>query len=279
MNQKYILNFVPTGVVPTKDMNPYVPININEIIEQVIEANELGITIVHLHARDENGINTGRKDIYQLIMEGIKKFCPDLVLCVSLSGRNTTSFEERTEVLQLFPDMASLTLSSLNFIQQESINSPEVIHKIIDEMYKYGVKPELECFDSGMVNYANYLIKKNKLQSPYYFNLLFGNIFNAQSKLSHISNLIQDLPNNSYVALAGLGNDQLKVNATALANGLGVRIGLEDNLWYDNEKKILATNISLLKRIHQLSSILEKTYMTSKEFGTLGFYNKMRKQV
>jgi 3-keto-5-aminohexanoate cleavage enzyme len=45
-----IVNFTPTGMIPMKEMTPYVPISINEIVEDVHAAWEIGITMVHLHA-------------------------------------------------------------------------------------------------------------------------------------------------------------------------------------------------------------------------------------
>lgn len=47
-----IVNFTPTGMIPTKSMTPHVPISPSEIAEDVHEACELGITMVHLHARE-----------------------------------------------------------------------------------------------------------------------------------------------------------------------------------------------------------------------------------
>jgi hypothetical protein len=99
-----------------------------------------------------------------------------LVICVSLSGRSFNKFEERSEALELEgflkPDMGSLTLSSLNFNQIASINSPEMILNLANKMKNLGIVPELEAFDAGMINYAKYLIKKGLLEPPYYFNLI-----------------------------------------------------------------------------------------------------------
>jgi len=58
------------------------------------------------------------------------------------------------------PDFGSLTLSSLNFNKQASINSPEMIMSLAKKMLAGGIRPELEVLDLGMINYAHYLIKK-----------------------------------------------------------------------------------------------------------------------
>lgn len=273
-----LINFTPTGVVPTKKDTMFVPVDPTEIIEEVHQAYEIGITLVHLHARDKDGGTTYAPDVYGEIFDGLRKHCPDLVLCASLSGRGCSVFEQRVQVLQLQPDMGSLTLGSLNFQNGASVNSPDIIQGLIERMAQFGVKPELECFDSGMINYAKYLIGKGKLSPPYYFNLLFGSIASTQADIAHAGLMIRDLPENSYWALAGLGNAQLKMNTLAIAFGGGVRVGLEDNIWFDAGRKTKATNIDLLKRIHCLAEVFERPVMTPSIFGEAGFYNTNRKK-
>lgn len=276
MNSPIIINFCPTGMVPTKINNSHVPISPSEIIEQTHEAYEIGITIAHLHAREADQTPTHKASIYQLIFEGIRKHCPDLVICASSSGRNVVEFEKRAEVLALKPDMCSLTLSSLNFLHQASVNSPDVIIALAQRMQEHGVVPELECFDLGMINYGKYLINKGILQGPYYWNLLFGNVAGFQSNLLQVGTALAELANEEYVSLAGLGDYQLPINSLAVAMGYGVRIGLEDNIWWDKQKTIPASNIDLLKRLHQLMLIHEKTTFSSVDFGKKGFYNAHR---
>jgi uncharacterized protein (DUF849 family) len=172
MEGNLIIDFTPTGMIPVKSLTPHVPVSIYEIIEDIHFAWELGITKVHLHARDpQTEKSTYKKEIYAAIIEGIRKFAPTLVVCVSLSGRTFNRFEERSEALELEgflkPDMGSLTLSSLNFNKIESLNSPDMIHNLAVKMKKLGIVPELEAFDAGMINYAKYLIKKGLLTPPY----------------------------------------------------------------------------------------------------------------
>lgn len=274
MDTDLIINFCPTGMVPGKSDTPHVPITPAEIIEQVHEAFETGITLVHLHAREDDGAPSCRRDLYQVIFEGVRKHCPGLVICGSTSGRAVQDFEKRSAVIELQPDMCSLTLGSLNFYKQASVNAPDIIMRLAEKMNAHGVKPELECFDLGMINFGKYLIQKNILQPPYYWNLLFGGIGGFQPKALQIATAINELNDfGHFVALAGLGAAQLPVHAIAIATGYGVRVGLEDNIWFDRDKKIPATNIQLLKRIHQLMEIHGRKLFTAQAFGKNGFYN------
>ena len=269
---KKIINFTPTGTQTTRE-NSYAPLLPNEIIEEVHHANELGISIVHLHARDEETKNTYKKVVYQKIIEGIKKHCPDLLICVSLTGRNFPELEKRTEVLQLYPDMGSLTMSSLNFPSGTSINQPETIISLIKEMDKYGVQPEIECFDTGMLNYTNYIISKNILKPPYHINVILGNIYNGQCDFGTLSSIKSNLPRNSYTCLGGIGSQQLKSTTYGLLDFDGIRIGLEDNLYYKDKEK--TTNIELLKRAHRIMNELDITHYTSNELRKKGYGNKL----
>ena len=271
--KKKIINFTPTGTQTTRD-NSFAPLLPNEIIDEVHNACELGISIVHLHARTEHDLqNTYKKEVYQKIIEGIKKHCPELIICVSLTGRNFPELEKRSEVLQLYPDMASLTMSSLNFPTGTSVNQPNTILSLIDEMNKWGVQPEIECFDTGMLNYTNYLISKNILTPPYHINFILGNIYNGQCELSNLSSIKSNLLKNSLTCLGGIGNQQLISNIYGLLEFDGVRIGLEDNLYYKEKEK--TTNIELLKRIHRIMNELDMSVYQPNELKQLGYGNKL----
>jgi len=273
--KKISINFCPTGMVPTKQMTPYVPVSPQEIIEEVHQAYEIGITIAHLHARDLDQSPTYRKPVYREIFEGVRTHCPGLIICGSTSGRKDPEFEKRSEVIELRPDMCSLTLSSLNFVKQASLNSPDMIQQLAQKMMDHGVVPELECFDLGMINYGHYLIQKDLIRGPFYWNLLFGNIAGFQANLLHISTAIQQLPGDHVIALGALGDHQLMVNAIAVACGYGVRTGIEDNIWWDTKRTQQCTNIELLNRIHDLIELHQNELYLSTELGKLGFYNRL----
>lgn len=263
-------------MVPTKDMNPAVPISVSEIIEQTHEAFEIGITIAHLHARDEEGLPTYKAKVYRKIVEGLRKYCPELVLCLSMSGRNFPQVEKRSEILSLGIDMASLTLGSMNFSKQASINSPDTIKELCKRLIDTGTNPELEVFDLGMINYSKYLIKKGLLSEPLYYNIILGNVSGLQANQRHVSTALSDLPKGALWSLGGIGAAQIEANRMAISMGGGVRFGLEDNLYFDSEKLELATNIGLLKRLHDIADLHQRPLMSSKSFGRLGFYNKNR---
>lgn len=264
-----IINVALTGMIPTRKDNPHVPITEAEIIQDAIYCANAGASIFHIHARDSEGKPTPDPAVYARIIEGIRAECPEVILCVTTSGRNWNRFEQRAAVLDLDgkakPDMASLTLSSLNFYQSPSINSPEMIMQLAAKMLEKQIQPELEVFDAGMINAANYLLKKKYIKSPLYFNILLGSIYSTQASAKDLAYLVDQLPANSTWAAGGIGLCQLPVNTLAMVMGGHVRTGLEDNLWFDYERQSLGTNEKYVRRLRELATILGRKIITPQE--------------
>jgi uncharacterized protein (DUF849 family) len=264
-----IINVCLTGMIPTKTMTPNVPVTPEEIISDAIRVFDAGARIVHLHARDENGHPTWKAEIYEKIIIGIRQERPQLICCVSTSGRNWPEFEHRSEVLQINgkgkPDMASLTLSSLNFPTGASVNEPEIIKKLAATMSEKNIKPELEVFDLGMVGFAKYLERKGIIRSPKYFNILLGNLSSAAASIHNLSAIVHELPPDSTWAIAGIGMFQLPMNVAGIIAGGSIRIGIEDNIYLNYSEKALATNLQLVNRIVDIADRCQRPIATPSE--------------
>lgn len=253
-------------MVPTKDQTPHVPVTAGEVLRDVERCRALGASVIHVHARDESGRPTHRKEVFRPIVEGIREIDPELVVCVTCSGRSVTGLEQRAEVLELDgdarPDMASLTLGSNNFRTQASVNSPEVIRGLARWMQDAGVQPELEVFEPGMLAFAQRLVVEGLLPEHCYVNVLLGNLGTSPLTPASLASFLAVLPHGWTWALAGIGSYQLEANAMALALGAHVRTGLEDNTWHDRERTELATNPGLVERIVRMAELLDRPIAT-----------------
>lgn len=271
IGEKFIINLACTGVIPTKAMNESVPITTDEIVSDVNRAIELGVQMVHIHARDDFGVQTSNPQRYGEIISAIRALPGgrELIVGVTTSGRLDSSFETRAQVLDLAgdmkPDMASLTLSSLNFAQSASINEPQTIRQLAERMLDQGIKPELEVFDIGMANFIHVLAKEKLIEPPYYVNILLGNITGAQPNLLQLAAILSALPAETIVGIAGLGRFQLESNGLAILVADAARVGLEDNIWFDNQREHLATNSMLTERVIAQAAQFYRTLMTRGE--------------
>lgn len=261
-----IINLAPTGMVPTRASSPHVPLTTDEILRDVEGCRALGVAIIHVHARAADGTPSSDPDDVAPIVEGIRSIDPELVVCVTCSGRREPSLEARAAVLDLDgaarPDMASLTVGSNNFLREASVNAPDVIRELAARMGERGIVPELEVFEPGMLAFAGHLAQRGILRPPHYVNILLGNPGTAPLSPAMLAAFLAVLPDATTWALAGIGHAQLDASLLAIATGGHVRVGLEDNLWLDRARTRPATNAALVERIVSAAELAERPIAT-----------------
>ena len=265
----FIINAALTGMLPRKSDTPYVPITPEEIAEDAAAVVEAGAAIVHLHPRDAEGNPSCDPGLFGEVIGAVRERCPDVIICGTCSGRFESDVERRAACLSLpgplKPDMGSLTCGSMNFPRQPSVNAPDTIIELAKRMKDNGIKPEVEVFEPGMVHFAKYLITKGILEEPLYVNILLGNLGTSPSTGLDLGIMVNALPEGTVWAAAGIGRYQLWANALALAMGGNVRVGLEDNLYYDWRDKSLATNRMLVERVVRIGRELGRRPATPQE--------------
>lgn len=250
---RIILNVALTGMVPMKAQNAALPVTADEIADDIVRCADAGGGIFHIHARDEQGAPTHSAAAYAAIMDAVRaRTRQPLVLCVSTSGRVLNTFATRSEVLGLTgplkPQMGSLTLGSMNFPTQASVNTPEMIQALAARMLEAGIRPELEIFEGGMIDYSRYLLDRAVLVPPLYYNLLLGSLGTLAATQANLDFLVSLLPEGATWAATGIGRFQWPVHRMAIEMGGHIRVGLEDALFMDAEKKDPATNLRLVER-------------------------------
>jgi 3-keto-5-aminohexanoate cleavage enzyme len=269
INPPLVINLALTGMVPRRKDNPHLPVTPDGIASDALRCFNAGARIFHIHARGEDEQPVYHREVFAEIIQKIKQNVPEAIICATTSGRLYKSFEERSDVLSLGgeikPDLASLTLGSLNFPKQASVNEPEMILKLAARMTERGIIPELEIFDFGMLDYAHYLISRGILKPPFVFNLLFGSLGTLSATPLNLALMVERLPAGSFWSAAGIGRFQFSMNALGVAMGGNVRTGLEDNLFMDSEKKELASNENLITRITTYALALGRNIATPNE--------------
>ncbi len=253
MSASLILNACLNGMLPTRSKNPHTPIAPDEIVREVGVAAACGAAIAHIHARGRDGAPTWDPGVYREIIQGIRAQNPDIIVCATTSGRLWSEREKRAAVLWLEgehkPDMASLTLGSMNFPAHVSANPPDDILYLLDAMNAQGIVPECEVFDPGMIDFLRHLTETGRLRAPYYVNILMGNRGTSAATPMNLAWMADRLPPGGVWAAGGIGKAQFTVNCLALAMGGHVRVGIEDNLYLDSETKTPASNEVLIRRV------------------------------
>jgi len=151
-------------------------------------------------------------------------------------------------------EMASLDMGTMNFGGSEIfVNTETTIINFAKEIYKRGIKPELECFDKGMIDTAFRLLKRGIIQSPMHFNLVFGVKGGINASIENLVYLIDSLPHNSTYTITGIGQYEMPMAVLSVALGGHVRVGFEDNIYIS--KGILAeSNAQLVDKVVRIAN-------------------------
>lgn len=238
-----------TGSLPQKSDNPAVPISIAEQIESTHEAFEAGASIVHCHVRDDLAQPTSDPDRFARLIEGLRLHCPELIIQVSTGGRSGAG-QERGGMLSLRPDMASLSVGSVNFPTRVYDNPPDLVDWLASEMSLHKVTPEIEAFDVSHVLNAITLHEAGKLPGKLYIQIVMG-VRNAMPADREVFDFMVDLithkaPEAEWCA-AGIGANQVVLNQWAADRGGHLRTGLEDNVRLDRTT-LAPSNAALVQR-------------------------------
>ena len=259
----------PSPSLVTKDMNPDLPEQPDEIIKSAYECFNEGASIVHIHGRDKSGENTSDPAVFREIRDGIRSQC-NLIIQYSTGGGPNLTQEQRIECLEVTPDMASLNMGSLmrisgNYAGVAWSNMPDEIETYVSRMRELGVKPEMEIYNLAMLRDVDAVIRKGLVDKPYYINLVLGMRYqgacDATPKILYTLN--DFLPEDAVFNCTAVGPAQLPITTMAMLLGGCVRVGLEDNIYY--RKGELATNAQLVARTVRIARELGKEPATPDE--------------
>jgi 3-keto-5-aminohexanoate cleavage enzyme len=251
---KVIFTASLNGAMVTKDMNPNVPEQPDEIAQAALECYNAGASIVHIHARDEQGKPTGTREKFEEILAAVRGKCSEIIIQFSTGGGANLTLEERVRCLDAKPESASLNMGTLmrQTGAQAGIpfsNLTKDIEAWATKMRDLDIKPEMECYSQSMYRDVNNLIKKGLLNPPYYVNMVLGMQYQGaiEATPETLHSMIQFLPEGCYFNCCAVGPAQLPVTTAAMISGGAARVGLEDNIYYS--KGVLAkSNAQLLER-------------------------------
>jgi 3-keto-5-aminohexanoate cleavage enzyme len=264
-----------TGGIHGKEANENLPEQPDEIVEQGVAAWRAGAAILHVHARNPDGSNTMDAEIYSELHE---RLCAetDAVVQLTTGGSPRLSVEERLNTVLLDPEMCSLNMGLLNFfIGGEQVffaNHRSDIERFAREIRSRGVKPELEVYNSAMLEEAAYLLSLGIFDPPYTVNFVLhtptqGGQRGTPRNLLDMLRRLDELPvpaDELRVNVSSMGRTQLHMTTIALAMGLNVRVGMEDNVLY-RRGELIENNAQLVERTVRIARELDRRPATPDE--------------
>ena len=249
-----------SGVLANRSQCPHIPYTPVEIAEEARRAYEAGAAAVHIRARNDDGTPTFSPATFARIKEETRKRCP-IILNFSTGTILDDVSDQCTYVRESRPEIAALNMGTMNYSKYSEKRKSFVfdmvfpntygkIMKLISAMNEAGVKPELECFDSGHTHGIWPLVDMGLLKPPLQFSFIvnvLGGIPPTVESLQLQKQIALDLAPGSEWEVIGISKCQWRMLATALVLGGNVRVGLEDNFYLPDNKTMAKSNGELVE--------------------------------
>ena len=266
-----VLTCAVTGAGETTGKSLHVPVTPKEIADAAIEAAKAGAAIAHIHARDpETGQGSRDPKLFKEIIDRVRDSDTDVVINITAGmggdwvsdpsnpampgpGTDMIGPEDRlAHVKECLPEICSLDCGTLNFSDTDMIyiSTPPALRKMATLAREWGVKPELEVFELGHIRFAKAMIAEGLIDGPPMFQLCLGIPWGAEQTVETMAAMKAQLPTDASWASFGIGRGQMPMMAAAVAMGVNVRVGLEDNIYLD--RGVLATNAQLVTRAREI---------------------------
>lgn len=252
---KLIITAAITGSRIPRSRTPHIPITPEEIAQSAIECWEAGASIVHIHVRDpETQIGTQDPELYRRVVEPLREKT-DLLLCLTTSGVPGLNLpiEKRLIPLQFKPELASLDAGTILLGDEPFINTPQFLKAAAKGMREAGVKPEVEIFDTGMITTSLRMRDQGLLDEPLHFQFVLGTPYGAPATPRSLLHMLDMIPLDATWSIIGIGRSHLPMSMMALAMGGHIRVGMEDNIYY-NRGELVQRNAQFVERIVRIAN-------------------------
>jgi len=274
MSVPVVITAALTGVLATREQCPAIPYTPGEIAGEAKRAADAGASIVHIHARNPEGGPEWRVETFGEILTEVRART-DVIVNFSTGAIGVPPEQRIAHIRDLRPDIGALNMGSMNYaIYSEKkktfyhdhvfANPFKDIQFFLEAMNGAGVRPELECFDTGHIANTAPLIDMGVLKPPYQFSLIMGVLGGIPGTTRHLTNQVDTLPAGSHWQVIGIGLNQWALVAAAVAMGGNVRVGLEDN-FYVEEGKMARGNGELVEKAARLVHDLGRDVATVDE--------------
>ena len=276
MNTDVVITCAVTGAGDTVGKHAGVPVTPEQIADAAIDAAKAGAAVVHCHVRDPlTGKGSRDVSLYREVVARIRDCATDVVINLT-SGMGgdlfigpdemPTDFGADTDLVgaldrlphveELLPEICSLDCGSFNFGEGSLVyvSTPDMLRRGAKRIQELGVKPELEVFDTGNLNFTLKMIEEGLIDDPPLFQLCFGIPWSAPADVGVFKSWVEMLPSGGNWTAFAISRNQMPFVAASVLLGGHVRVGLEDNLYLD--RGVFATNAQLVERARKIVELM-----------------------
>ena len=292
-HDKLVITCAPYGPewMPA-DFPDDIPVSIPEHVQKAVDCYNAGATVLHVHVREEDGKGSKRLSKFNELIAGLRAAVPDMILQV---GGSISFSPEEGQVakwlsddtrhmladLKPAPDQVTVAVSSvqMNVVEQMSDADlagtsmadpamyrayremtvpagPEWVEEHVKRLSAKGIQTHFQLANITHLETLERMMRRGVCNVPLILTwVAIGGGFD-QPNIYNLANFVRAVPDGAVLTLETSMRNVLPINMMAIAMGMHVRCGIEDNIWTQDGKG----RMSSVKQIEQLVRI-------SREFG------------
>jgi uncharacterized protein (DUF849 family) len=269
------------------------PVSMDEHVQVAVDCYNAGATVLHLHVREEDGHGSKRLSKFNELLARLREAVPDMILQVggSISFAPETegeaakwlSDDTRHMLAELTPRPDQVTVaintSQFNIVEMmeaadlsgTSLGDPAMfeayremivpagpgwVEEHVRRLSANGVQSHFQLAHIAQLDTLERMMRRGKYFGPLILTwVAIGGGFDAANPYT-MMNFIRQVPDGAVLTIESSMRHVLPLNMMAIAMGLHVRCGNEDNLWTQDR----GAKMSSVRQVEQLVRI-------SREFG------------
>ena len=264
------------------------PVTMAEHIQKAVDCYHAGATVLHLHVRELDGKGSKRLSKFNELIAGVRDAVPDMVIQVGGSisfapegdGESAKWLSDDTRhmlaELTPAPDQVTIAINSnqMNVVEQmcpadlvgTSLAEPALyeayremtipagpgwVEEHIRRLSAKGIQTHFQLANITQLETVERMMRRGVCNVPLILTwVAIGGGFDAPN-LYNLANFVRAVPDGAVLTLETSMLNVLPINMMAIALGLHVRCGNEDNLWQQDRK----AKMSSVRQIEQLVRI------------------------
>jgi 3-keto-5-aminohexanoate cleavage enzyme len=277
-DDKVIVTAAITGGIQGKWANENIPITPEEQAQDALDCYNAGASVLHLHVRNELGLNTPEIDVYNRAVRLIGEKCPIIRQIGNGIGAwadeklniISPTLEQRMNLLTIDPqpEMHTINAGTFEFRTKEGgiiFNNPQKFNEeYVTRCNQLGMGLEIEVYDLSHIANVMELVDGGILSPPLHFSIVLGIMGGAPATPANLLHMVDQLPEGSTWQVVTIGRYQLRTTVIAMSMGGNIRTGLEDNIYY-TRGELAKSNAQLVERMVRIAREIGREPATVKE--------------
>jgi uncharacterized protein (DUF849 family) len=298
--QPLVIQVAPYGPQFVPSDSDDIPVTMAEQVQKAVDCWNAGATVLHVHVREADGKGSKRLSMFNEMLARLRDAVPDMLLQVGGSisfapegeGAQARWLNDDTRhmlaELTPKPDQVTIAINTNQMditalLSADDVAGTSLAHPALQDTYREmcipsgpafvaehlkrlqanGIQPHFMLGDVGQLETVERLVRRGTYTGPLVLNWVAIGSGADGTNPRNLMEFINRCPDNAVLTVESLMRHVLPLNTMAIAMGLHVRVGIEDNLWGRKGERM--TSVQQVEQMVRISRELHREVATGRQ--------------